>query len=455
MRLMLLAILLVYLHPIITLSLSLGTNSLAYSKKKGAFYGLFFGDSLAISTHWIYNVSQIQNDYGIIRSYVQPKQLLLNSKLVLSTYYDKVIGNVVLKNKKHLYRIDEAISKISTPNMYTKEYYHYHYGLSKGGNSLEVLLLRLLLRNVNKNQKFIESDYLEQYKAFMTSTNSHNDSYTYTCHRMFFYNHYYRNLPLIECADNDGHNIDGIDGLVCILPIIFRYMSSSRLERNQIIKQTIRSIRKTRNLDKYAEIYSDLLISVLTGKYSLQQGIEYYGSLLTGDDDENDGLSGLRSFKNMVEGNSNTNQYLDYLYQQIVSPIQPESGTNTNSNTNSINNLEFSPNTFSDTSDTTSTQSPPPPLTTTGITTACYIEPAFTSLLYLAYKYSDKTKYKSPEIGLLMNANLGGENTARGCLLGCLLGAEYGYETWPSWCKEGLISYTDIEKEVNELLSMT
>ena len=49
---------------------------------------------------------------------------------------------------------------------------------------------------------------------------------------------------------------------------------------------------------------------------------------------------------------------------------------------------------------------------------ACYIDSSFPALLFLAHKYSD-----SGEKAVLANANAGGENVARGALLGALLGA--------------------------------
>lgn len=64
---------------------------------------------------------------------------------------------------------------------------------------------------------------------------------------------------------------------------------------------------------------------------------------------------------------------------------------------------------------------------------ACYIDSSFPALLHFAYKYAD-----SPERAILANANAGGENVARGSLLGAIMGAAYGNEAWPQWCKEGL-----------------
>ena len=51
---------------------------------------------------------------------------------------------------------------------------------------------------------------------------------------------------------------------------------------------------------------------------------------------------------------------------------------------------------------------------------ACYIDKCFPVLLFLVYKYADSV---AVEKAILANANAGGENVARGSLLGALLGA--------------------------------
>jgi len=59
--------------------------------------------------------------------------------------------------------------------------------------------------------------------------------------------------------------------------------------------------------------------------------------------------------------------------------------------------------------------------------------------LQLAYCFSE-----SAEKALLTNANLGGENVARGALLGSLFGASFGLKTFPIWSKDQLIDRDDI-----------
>ena len=57
---------------------------------------------------------------------------------------------------------------------------------------------------------------------------------------------------------------------------------------------------------------------------------------------------------------------------------------------------------------------------------ACYIDDSFPAMLFMLYKYAD-----SVEKGILANANAGGENVARGAILGFLLGANHGIEGFP------------------------
>jgi ADP-ribosylglycohydrolase len=66
--------------------------------------------------------------------------------------------------------------------------------------------------------------------------------------------------------------------------------------------------------------------------------------------------------------------------------------------------------------------------------TACYVEESVPSVIYLALKYHD-----DPEGGLIANTNLGGDNAYRGAVLGALLGAGNGIESFPERWINGLL----------------
>ena len=55
---------------------------------------------------------------------------------------------------------------------------------------------------------------------------------------------------------------------------------------------------------------------------------------------------------------------------------------------------------------------------------------------------------------MLANANAGGENVARGSLLGALLGAAHGIENFPIWAQEGLYKKDEIMSEINTFVGV-
>ena len=66
--------------------------------------------------------------------------------------------------------------------------------------------------------------------------------------------------------------------------------------------------------------------------------------------------------------------------------------------------------------------------------TACYVEDAVPAVVYLALKYHDE-----PEKALIANTNLGGDNAARGSVLGSFLGASSGIGRFPRRWVDGLV----------------
>jgi ADP-ribosylglycohydrolase len=68
------------------------------------------------------------------------------------------------------------------------------------------------------------------------------------------------------------------------------------------------------------------------------------------------------------------------------------------------------------------------------VSTACYVEDSIPAVVYLALKYHD-----DPENALIANTNLGGDNAARGAVLGAIMGACYGIEKFPCRLVDGLV----------------
>ncbi len=112
-------------------------------RRRGALWGLFAGDALAMPVHWYYDVAALQRDFGVVRDFQSPREFHPSSIMSLAStggagrgsQEGEVVGSVILHGKKHLW---------GQPNR------HYHDGLRSGDNTLNLLCVRVLLRSMNK-----------------------------------------------------------------------------------------------------------------------------------------------------------------------------------------------------------------------------------------------------------------------------------------------------------------
>jgi ADP-ribosyl-[dinitrogen reductase] hydrolase len=112
-----------------------------------------------------------------------------------STSNMNIVGDVINHGKQDLWSPNKAI--------------HYHATLQAGENTLEVSIARVLMKSIVSNGGIFDADHFRSaYVTFMTTPGSHNDVYASTCHRMFFANMIFKNLPPKDCPDNDSHNVD-------------------------------------------------------------------------------------------------------------------------------------------------------------------------------------------------------------------------------------------------------
>lgn len=139
-------------------------------RKKAAMYGMYVGDATAMPVHWMYNLAQLQRDYGVIRGFVKPKDRFEGSIMNLSNTggggrgsdQGDIIGNVINHGKKKYW--------LRGGN------FHYHLGLEAGENTLEAQLTRLLAKGIIARGEFSQAGWLEDYIQFMTTPGSHNDT---------------------------------------------------------------------------------------------------------------------------------------------------------------------------------------------------------------------------------------------------------------------------------------
>ena len=337
-------------------------HNLKKAAAKAALVGMFVGDALAMPVHWFYDLSTLSKLYGRIQRYEPPPKpgefpaSIMNLSAVdtggRGSYSSgrTIVGDVILHGKKEYWKRKGAN--------------HYHCTLSAGENTLEMSLVRPLLQVTFDCQKelFDVEKWLTNYVLFMTTPGTHNDAYAATAHRMFFAN-YEKGLPLSQCADNDGHNTDSIDGLTHFAALVLvgegRELPAEQVD--SAATEVMTSIRRTTRLLRYTSALSCLLRSSLDDSLTLREAAEMAANALSSD-------MSVAALASRFPGDKN--------------PM-----------------------------------------------TACYIDTSFTALLIFIWKYGHlvdsasgpETAWSAVVEGLLASTNAGGENVARGCLLGAVL----------------------------------
>jgi ADP-ribosylglycohydrolase len=216
---------------------------------RGSLLGLLAGDALAAPTHWYYGGQpQVVSSYGgAITTYTTPTIHLSGSIMAKSNVNGGGRGSYAKDAATGKSIIGDVINHGKYEHWDPKQSHHYHATLSAGEETLEGSLVRLLLRTITADGgKVSAASFRDAYVRFMTTPGSHNDAYASTCHRMFFANHVFRGLHPKDCPDNDGHNVDSVDGLV--LPAVAAMAASASGLDEAAVRKTAADIAAvTRN----------------------------------------------------------------------------------------------------------------------------------------------------------------------------------------------------------------
>ena len=227
---------------------------------RGALWGMFVGDALAMPVHWYYDVAALQRDFGTLRNYRAPKAHHPGSIMALAntaqagrgSQEGNVVGDVILKGKKHHWGQANR---------------HYHQGMQAGDNTLNLLCARVLLRTLNAAGRYDPADFLRNYVAFMTAPDSHNDTDAESYHRDFFAN-YARGVPPENCAGAEGHDTASIGGLVGLPPVIFAALhpgngGQGEEAANANTLTQLRLTHRSSKLERYTLEFSNLLVRLV------------------------------------------------------------------------------------------------------------------------------------------------------------------------------------------------
>lgn len=236
---------------------------------KGALYGLFIADAMAMPTHWYYGgVGQVTGEYGAgVTSYVKPVTKYPGSIMSKSNtagggrggFKGDIIGDVIFHGKKKYWQPGSD--------------YFYHQSMEAGDNTLEPLLLRRVLAVTAATAgQFNVPAITQDYMKFMTTPGSHNDTYCGTCHRMFFANWKAQEKQLQTngssalpdpalCPDNDGHNVDNTDSIITTVPIAL--MARDDVQSMENVAAMVAITRKSQPSQQYAQHFSKMLREVV------------------------------------------------------------------------------------------------------------------------------------------------------------------------------------------------
>jgi len=317
---------------------------------RGALYGLFIGDALAMPVHWYYNRQALFRDYGRVTDYAAPRGPHPDSILWRSSYRAPNVRGEILHEQARYWG---------------RKNVHYHQFLKAGENTLNLNICRLLIDVLIEYGGYRPSAFLDRYISFMTTPGTHSDTYIEECHRNFFAR-YARGIPPERCGVEEKH----IGGLGGVVPIVAFYRKRPERARKAAIEHLALTHPGAR-MRTAANLVVDLLLDLFAGT-PLKQVLSEH----------------IAAQKNPLLGHP--------FGKWIEAPDEVVVGRR--------------------------------------LSTACYVEDAVPAVVYLALKYHD-----DPERALVANTNIGGDNAGRGAVLGALMGAAHGLESFPERWVDGLL----------------
>ncbi|KAK3585651.1 hypothetical protein CHS0354_004573 [Potamilus streckersoni] len=358
--------------------------------KEGALWGAVIADALSMPVHWYYNTDDIKHDYnGWLTGYRAPNKHHPSSIITISAvdgsgrsgWHEKckpVIGSVILHDKLKYWTSEDRFT-------------HYHQGMMSGDSTLNTIVALHVMKtiqridpNCHQPDREVRGEVLADYVKFMTSPGSHNDTYAESYHRSFFKD--WSALPelpkspkdLLEFAEkryaskskgSQDSQLVVIGALVSAIPWILRNAHKNEAE---CAKETVEFIKLTHpvpSLIPFVDLYARLLHAVLNGHDLRQEVLKVLG---------HSELGGPRKREMIFKLLEKAQSY----------PKDSEAKLKAYQSATEM------------------------------LGSACYIEGALSSMLFLALEFADDFQG-----GVLANANCGGENCHRGSALGALLGA--------------------------------
>lgn len=214
----------------------------SHGRFKGALWGAFIGDALAVPVHGYTSRVRIHSDYGWIVDYMRPKWPHPDSNMM---------------------RIEQTLPHkpydILGPRRedWKKPGQHFHQSLFPGENSLNMQLCLSLMERMSRGEQFLVEKEVDHYEAFMLEAKGHTDTYVPEGHCRYFINRSHGAAPL-AAAENSQH----LGGAILGFPLLFREMLhplQAQYDGRQYISLTHRGESLGGAYDLIVEIFTGLM----------------------------------------------------------------------------------------------------------------------------------------------------------------------------------------------------
>lgn len=191
--------------------------------------------------HWYYDTAALRRDYGLIDSFLAPKNPHPGSILWRSEYHAPNEKGDILREQSRFWG---------------QRGIHYHQFLKAGENTLNFKLARELFDFVKERGGYDADEWLERYIARMLEPGWHHDTYVEEYHRAFFTRYAQGKKPR-KCGISDEH----IGGLATVPALCAALEGMDLSGLRAVVKQHVGLTHAHPNVLRAA----DTLVRVLQG----------------------------------------------------------------------------------------------------------------------------------------------------------------------------------------------
>lgn len=432
------------------------------SRIQASLYGMLVGDALAVPGHWYYSPAKLRQEYGPdgITQMTTPHPVHIESFMGGSKF--TYTGSIDILHDKAQYYTGHRIlwtdddvqnrpGELDTPSPPPEQGpVHYHVSLKAGQNTTNACLTRVLIRYLTKSQSphhadnYHPKEYMQEFYQYLTTkpdsssdtaasldqVRFHNDAYLDNYLRGLFENAS-NGKDLLDSAmsQRDHWSIDALDAVTMSIPIIAAYAYEPESYVMGRVMEHAMLTHKSIVVSATLYVFVPLLLELYQGadlREALDRAmVKMRPPKITGREqrDSYTGSHGPASIPDKVKWDQHMVLEEDETVKDLVHRYLDTE------NDEDVAGWGDRPN--------------------SRLATTCYCEHTFLVVMYLAYKYGPT----DPRKALIQNVNLGGHSTARGAVLGAILGAASGKGPEHVPFYGDLAAHDVVVKEIEDLVA--